>query len=312
MENKNLDELIVYDVNMAAIAELKQKYLALTVKGLDDKEGYLECKEARLEVKNVRVAIEKKRKELKEDSLTFGKKVDTRAKELSKPLEEIEAHLQAQQDVIDKEVQRQKEIAEQSRRDRLKSRVDKLFVVRAYVDLTLLNDMSDEEFDVRLKTATDEYTRKVEEEEKARARQLEVDAENKRLAEEKAKQDAEIKRLNDEALARERAEVERLRKEAADKEAKIQEENRLKSLKESAELVEKQRIDKQKKEAEEAEMRRAAAEKEHAARTKAAEEAEAQRKVANEALFNYVKTTFPTVELAWVELARLISTYEPE
>ncbi len=306
MENTNLDELIVYDTNLAAIADLKEKYLSLTVKGIDDKEGYFVCKEARLEIKAVRVSIEKKRKELKEDSLTFGKKVDARARELSKPLEEIEAHLQAQQDIIDKEFERQKAAAEEAKRLRLKVRVDKLSEVRAYVDLILLSDMTDEEFEVRLKNATDDYNKKVDEEEKAKKRQAEVDAENQRLQEEKALKDAEIRRLNAEALAKANAENERLRKEADDKEKIRQAELKAIADKEAAKLEAERKVQAEK----DAALAKEKADTE-AAERKALEEKEkaekaAKKKVADQKLFEHVKSTFPTIEAAWVEIARLM------
>ena len=67
-----------------------------------DKETYNLIKdEVKLWVKT-RTAIEKRRKELKADSLAYGKAVDTEAKRLQALLHPYESHLKAQIEIVDK------------------------------------------------------------------------------------------------------------------------------------------------------------------------------------------------------------------
>ncbi|MCC6409719.1 MAG: hypothetical protein IT453_21370, partial [Planctomycetes bacterium] len=103
----------------AAIAEMRERYMALEIKGLDDRAGYKIVREARLDVKRHRVAIEKKRAELKADALEYGRKVDGEAKRLTAMLEPIEAHLETQEKAIDAERDRIKAEAEAARKKRL-------------------------------------------------------------------------------------------------------------------------------------------------------------------------------------------------
>ena len=95
-----------YNVSDAAIAEMSEMYLPLKVSGLDDKEGYEKVRAARLNVKTKRCEVEKKREELKHESLEYGRAVDAEAKRLTALLAPIEKHLTEQQDIIDKEKKR--------------------------------------------------------------------------------------------------------------------------------------------------------------------------------------------------------------
>ena len=108
-------ELKKFDIAEAVISQWNKDYMMLTVSGLDDREGYKAVKEARLTVKSKRVEVEKKRKELKEDSLRFGRAIDTEAKRITSLLEPIETYLQSQEDVIGKEAERIKLEAERSK-----------------------------------------------------------------------------------------------------------------------------------------------------------------------------------------------------
>lgn len=154
MEKEKMNDLITYDVSGATIEEIKKRYLPLEVKGFDDKEGYEECKKARVEVKTLRVSIEKRRKELKKDSLEFGRMVDGKAKELSAPLEEVEAHLKAQQDIIDAEKKRRKEEAERKERERVEG-MFKTLVSVGINNLTMgeVAAMKEDEFEARVEEA---------------------------------------------------------------------------------------------------------------------------------------------------------------
>lgn len=70
-------QIVEYNVTDAAIAEMQSRFMALTVKGLDDNKGLAEVHKARMVVKGKRIEVEKRRKELKADALDWSKKVDS-------------------------------------------------------------------------------------------------------------------------------------------------------------------------------------------------------------------------------------------
>jgi len=66
MEEQTIkNELAKYNVTDAAIAKLNADYMALAVKGVDDKAGYEVVKAARIDIKKRRVEVEKTRVTLK-------------------------------------------------------------------------------------------------------------------------------------------------------------------------------------------------------------------------------------------------------
>jgi hypothetical protein len=95
---------------------MAQAYMPLRVNGVADKAGATACHEARMVVKNHRVAVEKMRVELKADALAYGRAVDGEAKRLTGLLEPIENHLQAQEDIVFKEQERQQRAAAEAHR----------------------------------------------------------------------------------------------------------------------------------------------------------------------------------------------------
>jgi len=84
------------------IEDLGKKYMTLKINGLEDKDGYSVVHQARMTMKDLRVRIEKKRKELKEDSLAYGRAIDGEAKRINSLIEPIENYLTAQEEEIDK------------------------------------------------------------------------------------------------------------------------------------------------------------------------------------------------------------------
>ena len=91
-----------YNVTDAALAKYKQDSLAIKVMGYDDKENCSKARNLRIVCKNTRVLVEKKRKELKSDSLRFGQAVDAEARRISQSLEGNESYLQSQEDIVAK------------------------------------------------------------------------------------------------------------------------------------------------------------------------------------------------------------------
>jgi hypothetical protein len=111
-------EIAKYDLSAAAINQLEQEFMPLCVRSLDDEEGYAQVKEALRFMVSKRNEVEDKRKELKADSLKFGRAVDDEAKRLTLMLSPIELHLKAEKDKIDSEKKRIAE-EEEARKQRV-------------------------------------------------------------------------------------------------------------------------------------------------------------------------------------------------
>uniref|UniRef100_A0A6M3XS99 Uncharacterized protein n=1 Tax=viral metagenome TaxID=1070528 RepID=A0A6M3XS99_9ZZZZ len=206
-------EIVKYDVTEAAISEMRSLYMDLTVKDIDDKEGFEAVHSARMVVKGKRIAVEKQRKDFKADALDFGRRVDTEAKKIFSLLEPIEGHLQEQEDVVineRKRIQAEKEAAEQAR---IQDMIDSLALVGCIMPFFDLATMTDEAFTVlyaEKKAAFEAEQSRIAEEkrleiERLEKERLEREAEAKRLADEraeldkiKAEQEAERKRLKEE------------------------------------------------------------------------------------------------------------------
>jgi len=85
---------VVFSVTDAGIAELEAKHRGLVV-AHGDKKGYLALTQAIAEVRTARTDVEKRRKELKQDALDYGRLVDSTAKAITERLEAIEGSLRA-------------------------------------------------------------------------------------------------------------------------------------------------------------------------------------------------------------------------
>lgn len=104
-------QLKKYNVTDAAIAEIRQRYGELTVHGPDDKAGYDAVKAAIADVRSIRTGIEKKRKELKDLALRYGRAVDDEAKRLTSEVSQIEERLKTEKERTDKEIEDKKNAA---------------------------------------------------------------------------------------------------------------------------------------------------------------------------------------------------------
>lgn len=263
----NVNELVVYSVTDAAIADLRARYMALSVKGIDDKQGYELCKKARIEVKGYRVEIDKQRKIFKQDALEYGRMVDSKARHITDNLESIEAHLQAQQDVIDKEKERQAQEAESKRREIFDYRGRELFKYRymQYISPEALVGMDDEDFQALLSKVRDDYFAEKKKQEEESARLAKLEAANKENESKISSQAEENRKLQAQIIKKQQEEIDEKNKEARERQAK----------------EDKERVEKKNR------------------------EREAALKVANEKLFEEIKKEFPTIELAWAEIANL-------
>jgi hypothetical protein len=196
------EEIVKYDVTDAAISDMKARYMALTVKGLDDRQGLAEVHEARMFVKGKRLEVEKKRKELKADALAWGQKVDAEARRITKLLEPIETHLTTEEEKITKEKERIKAEAERKAQETAQDRVNQFAQVGRPLPFAEALSLPDGEFSAMITIARAEYE----------AEQARIEAE-KRIEAERAA--AEKKAREEEAakLAAERADLERIRAE---------------------------------------------------------------------------------------------------
>jgi hypothetical protein len=195
-EPTTVTTVIPYPIADNAIAEMRTEYMPLVVTDLKDAKQLAVVRAARLAVASHRIAVEKKRKELKEDSLEWGRKVDTEAKRLTALLNPIEQHLIAQESKVAEEKARIEREAAEALRVKIQARVEALLAAGHPVSYEAAGAMSDAVYQEGLATATEAQRVKREQE-----------AERLRLqAEEIAKQKAEAERL-----AAERAELDRQR-----------------------------------------------------------------------------------------------------
>ena len=109
---------VVFSVTDAGIAELEAKHRGLVV-AHGDKKGYLALTQAIAEVRTARTDVEKRRKELKQDALDYGRLVDSTAKQITERLEAIEGPLKANKEQYDAEVERIKREKEEAERLRI-------------------------------------------------------------------------------------------------------------------------------------------------------------------------------------------------
>ena len=213
-------ELQKFNVADAVIAKMSAEYLPLKVKGLDDREGLKKVHDARMIVRDKRIEVEKKRKGLKESSLRFGQAVDGEAKRITGLLLPIEAHLENEESIVEKEKERlrleveQKEqekarIAEQERLAEIerqrKAEEEKMALIR-------------KELDMERERQAEIARQQTEAQNKIIAERKKIEDEKRLIVEAKLKEEQEKKLLVD---------LEKARKEAAEK-ARIETENRIK------------------------------------------------------------------------------------
>ena len=172
-------QLKKYNITDAALAEIKQRYGELAVHGPDDKAGYDAVKAAIADVRSIRTGIEKKRKELKDLALRYGRAVDDEAKRLTSEVSQIEERLKVEKERTDKEIEDKKNAAMLLRTQAL---IDAGFVFdgnfyyagSVIIHPSKLMDYDDAAFDLAVtRGATEvENLRRAEEE---RQRQIEAD-----------------------------------------------------------------------------------------------------------------------------------------
>jgi hypothetical protein len=129
-------ELTKYDAVVPAVNELAKEFMPLKIQSLDDKDGYNEVAKALRFIVSKRTAVEEKRKELKADSLAYGRAVDARAKEITSMLEPIESHLKNEKLHIDTEIERIKAEEEEKKQNFINNRINALISLGMYQTMT--------------------------------------------------------------------------------------------------------------------------------------------------------------------------------
>jgi hypothetical protein len=196
--------------NEEAALALRGKYADLPA--VQTREGYEAHRVAIGELVKVRIAIEKRRKELKADSLDYGRRIDAFAKHWTAVIEAIESPLREQKAIIDDAAEKKRLAAVEA--DRLK-----------------------QEAEARAKLAEEEAKRKAErdaEDERLRIATDQLMAERAKLNAERNRIAAEQKAAQDELLA-ERAEIARQHQLVAQEQEKIAQAQRAEQAKIEAE-----------------------------------------------------------------------------
>lgn len=223
---------IDFATTKAEIEKVTSGALMLRVADVNDKAGLEKCHKTRMQLRAMRTTIEAKRKSMKADALEYGRKVDSAAKELMAPIEEAEAHLVEQENIVAREKERLAKEVEEKRQAMLRERFNLLS------ECSFPGGSSYLEGDIARYTPA-EFTAVLESERKLKA------AFDERMKAEKAEREriAEQQRIEAERLAREKAELERQRREQAEAQAKIDAENRRIELeKAKVEAAEKARL----------------------------------------------------------------------
>lgn len=129
-------ELVKFDVVVPKVNELAKEYLPLKIASVDDEDGYNNVSKALRFIVSKRTAVEDKRKELKADSLAYGRAVDARAKEITAMLEPIESHLKNEKQRIDDEKKRIEEEEEERKQAIINTRINTLMGLGMYQTVT--------------------------------------------------------------------------------------------------------------------------------------------------------------------------------
>lgn len=235
VEPTGIYTLIRYDVSKDDIRAKGKEYSVLT---FDTPANYEQGRKAIAILRETRVAIEARRKELKQESLEYGRRVDSVAKELTSLIEEIEEPLKDKKKIVDDEKARIKAEKEAEERRQLE---EQLRLEREAEEARLRAEREAEEARLRAIREAEE-ARLAEERARLEAERAELqrqrdaaelaaraererieaaeNAERERMARERAELEAERRALSEARERAEREEFERLARIRAEEEAK--------------------------------------------------------------------------------------------
>lgn len=252
----------------------KAKAGALVVTDVNQKREMQEARVARLALRDIRINVEKRRKDLKEDSLRKGKAIDSVANLLKGLIEPIEEHLEQQEKFAEvQEAKRKTELAEQrfaqlspygfqfengfnlGEMDEQmfqslfnglkKTHEDKIEAERKAEEERIALEQEELKERERIRLENEELKRKQEEQERImreervrveQERKAAEEAANKKLAEERQKAEAQQKKLREEQ--EKKLAVERKERERVEAELKAKQEAEIKAKAEAEALAE--------------------------------------------------------------------------
>lgn len=283
----NVAAAVRYHITAAEIEAKRAEYAGLS---FDTPSDYAIGVKAIASCRTTRVAIEDRRKELKAESLAYGRRVDAVAHELTGLIESIEEPLRAKKRLIDEAKERAKREAEEAKRREIEEQ--------------LRREREAQEAKERAEREAEEARRRAEREaEEARLR-AEREAEDRRLAVEREQLRAERERIAAEQAQLRAAEAERARAAAAETDRLAAERRALEEERASLERAEAERRNR-----EAAEQRaREAAERERIA-AEEARVAELERRAALEAR---IAALMPDVEKLAAYGRALLDVAAPE
>ncbi len=241
MDTLNLD---LFHPKKAELTAMAAEYKALTISGVEDKDGYKKVHDARMSLVHARTDIKKAGKKAREEADAFRKEVFRLEEEYIEIIENVEKDLEAKEVAIDKEIEKQKRVA------LLPERRAKLLEVEVIVEDDALLEMTDPEFQSFLNFKTTEFlnekTRRLVEE------QAKMEAEKKRMEEDRLAAEKEAARQKELESARKEAEEAALRKAEEDKIRAVEDERRKAQEERDRLILEQSRKDQERIEAEKA------------------------------------------------------------
>lgn len=197
-------EIVKLDANMQRIAEWKEQYGNLVVKSVDDKEGLKAVQEAKRVLRKGRTTVDGRRKDAVSLYVKVQKAVNEQARVYISAIEEIEAHIDAEIEKVERWQREEEERKAAEVKAKLDGRVKLLegigfsFNGSWYqlgdmsLDIVTIQNLKDADFDT-LQTKANDVTEKLR-------------AEEARIAEEKRKQQEEEERKSEE-LRKEQARI---------------------------------------------------------------------------------------------------------
>ncbi len=235
-----------FNPTKAEITTIVDKYSTLTIKDINDVEGYAKVDEGRKELKKMRVAIKKYGKGQREQFIQAQKEVLRQEKELVDMVEPTEKRL------IEEQTRIKEEKEKQSRLKFLPDRRQHFREIEYDITDEEILELSDEDYQILYLELRHKFMEKKEEEaeEKRLAEERKIQAEKDKIAEEKREIEAEKERIKAAEEAKVKAEKqakldaevekENVKKQVAEA-ARIAEENKVNAVKEAEEKAEREK-----------------------------------------------------------------------
>ncbi len=243
-------QVINYNVTNAALAELKERHAGKVV---TDKASLKVVTGAIGEVRTLRTSIEKKRKELKADSIAWGKRVDAEAIRLTEALLEIETPMKESKAEFGAQLAEGKRLEEEKERRRGETHQERIRNIIAMPGKAIMGGKGElkrqittleswhvdedlcEEFTISTKEARESALNAMKD---LLQGELEREAEAERQAQIREEQEAEQRRLDEQRQAQEEAE----RKLQEERDESQRQQDEVAEQKRQAELAEEKRL----------------------------------------------------------------------